>query len=93
MPKDHIQEIPTEWTDAPKLVDHNGVELVCRVVGSDGRGMFTDFLCFKAVNRDAGEGSLDSCMLGLRDGGGADVKVGGTWEHGVSLKLIWTYLS
>ena len=37
-----ILEIPTEWADASKLIDHNGVELVCRVVGSDGRGMFTD---------------------------------------------------
>ena len=50
----HIQKIPTEWADASKLVDHNAVKLVCRVVGSDGRGMFTGFCCFKAVNRDAG---------------------------------------
>jgi len=47
--------------------------------------MFTDFRCFKAVNREARESSFNRCCLGLRDGGGADIKVGSrcTWEHGV----------
>ena len=55
MPKDYVQEILAHWTNAPKFIDHNGVEFVCRVVGSDGGGMFADFSCFEAIGRDARE--------------------------------------
>ena len=71
MPNNHVQEIPTEWADASKLVDYNGVERVCRVIGSDGRGMFADFCCFKAINRNAGKAGRRfinrEVLVGFRD--------------------------
>ena len=73
MPKDYVQEILAHWTNAPKFIDHNGVEFVCRVVGSDGGGMFADFSCFEAIGRDARESSLNRCCLGFCDGSSSNI--------------------
>ena len=75
MPENQIQEVLAHWTDAPKFIDHDGIEFVCRIVSSDRGGVFADFCCFETINCDARESSLNHCCCGLCDGGSANIEV------------------
>ena len=76
MAEDHVQEIEAHRSDRAEFVDHDRVELVHGVVGTDVGKMFPGLFRLIFVDRDAGKGRFDVQSLRVRDCRSANVEVG-----------------